>query len=140
MTHALRDRAIVARTGNSQPAPYVQLNVVGRVRTDATGLARRARALLATVTSAALILIGVLAAMLPGPILAGDTATVVALTLPLLASLTAAAFAMTALVRLLLPAPVRASRAPDRREDLLAHWLQAIPPHCPEQPRAPGRR
>ncbi len=96
--------------------------------------------LLATVLSAVLIVIGALAAMLPGPVLAGDTATVVALTVPLLASLTAAAFAMTALVQLLLPAPVRARRAADRREDLLAHWLHTNPPHCPEQPRAPGRR
>lgn len=102
--------------------------------------ARRARALLATVLSAVLIVIGVLAALLPGPILAGDTATVVALTVPLLASLTAAAFAMTALVQLLLPTPARVRLAPDRREDLLAHWLQTDPPHCPEQPRAPGRR
>lgn len=110
--------------------------MVGGVRRDGERLARRALLLLAPLVA----LIGVLAAMLPGPVLAGDTAAIVAVTVPLLASLAAAAFALTVLVTLVFRAAAPTRAGSRDRIDLLPHWLEIDLPHRPEQPRAPGRR
>lgn len=130
------DRRTAGRAGNLCRRRTVWHDVVAGVPGDATWPARSVLMLLGPVS----VVIGVLAAMLPAPILTGDTAAIAAVMVPLLASLAAAALAVSYLVGLVVR-PLAAPRTgPKERRDVPPHWLRIDLPHRPERPRAPGRR
>lgn len=110
------DRRTAGRAGNLCRRRTVWHDVVAGVPGDATWPARPVLMLLGPVS----VVIGVLAAMLPAPILTGDTAAIAAVAVPLLASLAAAAspsatWSASSCGRSRLLAPARRSGETSRR-------------------------